>query len=594
MIETLRVFGFLLGRTALNAARRRLARLREPRYLVGGIATAVYFYFWIGRTLFGMSRTGQLQHARAALPPGVEGLVIVLAAAALALGAAVLWIFRAARPALQMTEAEVAFLAPAPLPRHALLNYGLLRGELGLVFVSFALGLMFGRIFQPSLFRAWIAAWLLISTIYLHDVALTFWKARAGETTTAGRVGVHGLTLGAGFALGGAVIAWLAWGARLLLEAAPGGALAALAPWTAGFVPRMVLWPFRAILAPGFAADGAAFAAALPAVLALIALHYVSVVRMNVRYEEAALEGARRGVARRERMQRGRIRPQAAESRRAVVPFALRSQGAPELAVAWKNLLSPGRQRLARVARGWVFAWIAAFGVASMIVARDPRVWGPVVPMVGACLALVAIGLAMMLPMAYRNDFREDLERAAVLRAWPLSPARLVAAELLAPLILSATTVWAMLGCGTALVLAGRGRAAGPLEAIPVGWTLPALAGLAVLLPAFSAIVLVTQNAAVLAFPAWFPPGPQTRGFDRMGSRLISFLGTGLVMTVAVLPAALVGVPAGWLGVRAIGPWALVPAAALGTIPIWAIVGAGIGLLGRLFERFDVSAESWT
>src|SRR5262249_4791589 len=45
---------------------------------------------------------------------------------------------------------------------------------------------------------------------------------------------------------------------------------------------------------------------------------------------------------------------------------------------------------------------------------------------------------------------------------------------------------------------------------------IPALLGLALFLPALVAVVLVVQNAAVLAFPAWFPPG--ARRSSRVGA----------------------------------------------------------------------------
>ncbi len=58
MTSTASVFAFLLWRTLAGAARRRLARLREPRYLAGGIVGALYLYFWLVRPVLHGGRHG--------------------------------------------------------------------------------------------------------------------------------------------------------------------------------------------------------------------------------------------------------------------------------------------------------------------------------------------------------------------------------------------------------------------------------------------------------------------------------------------------------------------------------------------------------
>jgi hypothetical protein len=79
-----------------------------------------------------------------------------------------------------------------------------------------------------------------------------------------------------------------------------------------------------------------------------------------------------------------------------------------------------------------------------------------------------------------------------------------------------------------------------------------------------------------------------------MGTRLIAFAGTMLLLMLALIPAALAGLLVAALGWSLLGPWSLVPATAVASLPLWIEVAAGVALLGRLFARFDVSAESWT
>ncbi len=121
MTSTASVFAFLLRRTLAGAARRRLARLREPRYLLGGIVGALYLYFWFGRAMLRNVTHPHVLGPRLQVSPEALALFLSLAAAALAVNAALFWVFHTGRPVLHVSEADVQFLAPAPLPRQALL-----------------------------------------------------------------------------------------------------------------------------------------------------------------------------------------------------------------------------------------------------------------------------------------------------------------------------------------------------------------------------------------------------------------------------------------------------------------------------------------
>jgi ABC-2 type transport system permease protein len=617
MTSTASIFAFLLWRTIAGATRRRLARLREPRYLAGGIVGALYLYFWFVAPLLRGGIKDRQPGPAFHLSAEAATLLLVLAAAALALNASLLWLFGGGAPLLHVTEAEVQFLAPAPLPRHALLHFSLIRTELALTFAAVVVAWV-ARAFVPHFWQAAVAAFLLLSTMQLHALGLAFWKGRRGEASPATRRLMHGATVAAAL-LGLSVLAWLLAlaraGAAILLagnapvasyadfalraRALPGG----LTPWTFGFVPQVLLAPFRAVLAPALAVDLPGFVKALPASLAIAAAHYAWVVRANPRHEEAALEGARRGAERVERRRSGRPQGLPSEARRLIVPFALVSEGRPEIAVVWKNLMSQRRTRLAGLTSTWAVLILLAFGVAAAFAAAYPAASaGPLLVVALACTG-VAASLALVLPMTTRNDFREDLEKSALLRSWPLSPFGLVAAELAAPLVTTIGGVWALLSFGVAGIAGGRlaallyGARWHDTDAGPVAtrWIVPAVVGLAFLLPALSAVMLVTQNAAVLAFPAWFPPGGRkTAGLEATGTRLIGFAATMLLLAVALLPAALAASLVVWLGWRLLGPWSLVPASALGSLPVWAEVAAGVALLARLFARFDVSSESWS
>jgi hypothetical protein len=246
--------------------------------------------------------------------------------------------------------------------------------------------------------------------------------------------------------------------------------------------------------------------------------------------------------------------------------------------------------------------WALVF-VAASLAAGAPGSRGSVLPL-SATAVMFACALALLLPVAIRNDFRSDLEHASILRAWPLAPERLVVAELLGPLIVAASWIWGLLGASVAAAagswlalgarsvpLAVRGvlRFQTPLSGELV---IPAALGLALFLPALSAAVLVVQNGIALAFPAWFPPGPRrARGFEATGTRLLTLLGTLLVVVFALIPAGLIAAPVAWLGWKVVGAWALLPAGIGAAAAVLAEAVAATFLLGRLFAAFDVSKE---
>jgi len=106
------------------------------------------------------------------------------------------------------------------------------------------------------------------------------------------------------------------------------------------------------------------------------------------------------------------------------------------------------------------------------------------------------------------------------------------------------------------------------------------------------AMQLLIRNAAAVLFPAWtMRSQDDPRGFTVMGQRLVLLAGNMLVLTVSLLPPAIV-VLIGWFVSRSVNatvavPFATVPAVALLVGEVW----LGIKLLGAQFERIDVTNE---
>ena len=117
--------------------------------------------------------------------------------------------------------------------------------------------------------------------------------------------------------------------------------------------------------------------------------------------------------------------------------------------------------------------------------------------------------------------------------------------------------------------------------------------GAAVALPVLDVLLLLIPNAAVLLFPSWIQTGKDSpRGVEATGQRLIFALGQLLVLVLALVPAAAAFAGVFFLLNFTVGPVAAVLPASLAAAVVVAVeAGFGVMLLGKLFERFDVTEE---
>src|SRR5262245_46049743 len=114
---------YLLGRSFANGVRTRLKRLAQPKYFLAAVIGGAYFYFYFYKFLFGGGMGGASKINAIGLSPASCTLV----GAALLLIATLLfsWIVPGSRAAITFTEAEIAFLFPAPISRRLLVVYKL-------------------------------------------------------------------------------------------------------------------------------------------------------------------------------------------------------------------------------------------------------------------------------------------------------------------------------------------------------------------------------------------------------------------------------------------------------------------------------------
>src|SRR5690349_13269997 len=167
---------YLQAQSLKNRLRARLRRLKKPKYLAGAVVGAAYFYFFFFRHFFAARRP--------TTDVTSETLVLFELLGALVLFGMVLsgWIFPHERAALAFSEAEIAFLFPAPVTRRTLIHFKLLRSQMAILFTTLLLTLITRRFGGGG--AAWIRAfgwWLILSTLNLHTLAASFARTRLLE-----------------------------------------------------------------------------------------------------------------------------------------------------------------------------------------------------------------------------------------------------------------------------------------------------------------------------------------------------------------------------------------------------------------------------
>ncbi len=585
----LRALLYLRVTSAVNLVLSRIRRLRQPKYLMGAIVGAFYIYFIYFRRL--TSRPAGVR-----LPAGVPVFTMApadLAAvtiAASAFGLLVLfllmWLLPSRRPGLAFTEAETAFLFPAPISRRSLIHFKLLSGQFAIIFQSLFFALIFSArglasARGPGVIVSW---WIVLTSINLHYLGSSLTLAKLMERGVSNwrrRLFITGAL--AAIALGTFIVAARSWVAPTQADFNNG---TAMARWLTGNLDRgplhVILIPFKCIVRPYFATDASQRAwAVLPALLVLAALYYW-VSRLEVSFEEASIARAEKRSAVFAAARSGKRLPlRPGKARRPA--FALRHPGRAELAFLWKNLLATPPIYTPRV-----FGWVAAvIVIGARFLLRGDGTQHAILLTCGSVAAVIGGVTLLFGPQISRQDLRSDLANADILKTYPLAGWQVLLGETLTPVYILTGIVW--------LSLLATSFAAQLPE---VAWSTTTIrvtlaAALALCTPALVAVLLLVPNAAALVFPAWFQTASsRSGGIDMMGQRLIFVFGQVLVMLLALLPAALAAI-----ALFIIMNWLVgsIAGIAAGAIAVVLMLGGeawcGLWWLGNRFEKFDLSAE---
>ncbi len=574
-----------------NLLLSRFRRLRQPKYLLGAAVGIAYFYFFFFRHAHRVAEKGPAGFLN--LPADSTPLWLGIGALALLLLTLGLWTFPSGKPGLTFSEAEIAFLFPAPISRRGLVHYRVFSAQFSTLFQSVLYSLLFHSraLFSAQALQILISWWAVLSLVSLHyhGSSLAIGRLAEGRWSEARRRAVA-LAVVAALAAASCWSLWHALDARPLdarfTEWVPLLLDSGVLPW--------VLAPFKLIVQPFFATGASAFLIALLPVIALLGAHYLWVVRMNVAFEESSIEKAGRGAARIAELRRTgilRVSPPRHAGRRP--PFDLTRARRPEFAFLWKNLLSTSRPWF--TPRAWLFCagTIALFSVAArQWLGAEYWKFGSGLATAGTVAGLLALFYG---PLLTRLDLRQDLANADLLKTYPLPGWRVLLGELLAPITILTGIVWLGL---LAWYLGLHGHQPPSLSLTWLNADMRVVFALcgAFVAPVVIAIELLIPNAVPLLFPSWFQavrtPGA---GIDLMGQRLIFGFGQVLVVLLALLPAIGTAAFLVFVTQRLVGPaLAVIFATIAVALVLLGELWCGLSWLGGRFETFDLSTEPRT
>ncbi len=586
MSAPVNALGYLVTRSLVNGLLSRLRRLRQPKYLLGAILGAAYFYFYFGR-LLGGSRMPWGTGGGPASPHGPEIGAAILFVATIVLS----WILPASRAAIGFTEAEIAFLFPAPISRRTLVIMRLVKSQAALLLFSAFMTLISGRFHLGS--EAWLRVggwWVIMNTLNMHRLGASFALQRLRERGMAdGKRRVFVVLAIVAFAV---LVEFM----RRRLPTPPdltaalsgrGNVMDYLVQVLHTGPLRQVLAPFKLIVAPNFAHDAATFLRALLPALGIMALHFIWVVRADVSFEDASIEAAKKRAAFLAARGRGELRARGKSDKARTPLWRLRPTGFAPLAFVWKSLLkSGGRRTLGR----WA-AFFAVLASGAFALGRVDRLTHPLIVTAfvigGGCYIALLVSF-VMIGQHSAAQLRQGIAAMDLLKTYPIPGWQIALGELAGPVLLGSLMQWCSLCIGLMLL-----SIAPPLHS-HLGIIAAIGGGIALLLPTFNLSTAILPCAGALLFPGWFRPqenaGP---GLENTGMKLI--LGTAqlLAVVVAMIPVAFFGAVA-WFAfgkITALTEWRALVAGGTAMLILAMEAGLGIAWLGSLYDNFDVSSE---
>jgi hypothetical protein len=419
---------------------------------------------------------------------------------------------------------------------------------------------------------------MLLTTLSFHRLGASFVRTSLAEH---GRFGARHRV--ASLIVVGAVLVAVTWSIADALPALHVAWGTGLQPFLGAVrdaathpVPDALLFPFRLMVRPLSVGRLQPWLVAAAPAAAIMALHYVWVIRSDTAFEEAAVETSLRRARQSTERRAGRGSTPQARPWASRPPFQLAPVGWPGGAILWKNLVAALRTRRVR----HVALALAAAGVlvGALSFSSEQALAG----LAGWFAVTWAGALVVLGPQWVRNDLRGDLLKLDLLRSYPVSGRTIVTAEVAASASVLTLIELSLLLFAYVAFLGNTGLELG------LGLRTAIFVGAVFCLPAISFMGMLIQNSAAVLYPDWVHlGGHRPGGVEALGQNMLA-----MIAFVALLALTL-AVPAGAAGAvlfllePSLGFWAAVPAvvAALAVVAVEARVA--VEWLGKVFDRTD-------
>lgn len=579
---------FLYSRSWTNRFVRQLKRLKQPRYLIGAVAMGAYVItmLWGPKSATGAPTNPALLDARHLL--SILGIAVALV---------LWWLAAPSENALAYSPAEVHFLFPAPVDRRTLVQARLFSTQASLLIQVCIWTLVLRRNGGElhGALRA-IGLWILFTTIALHRLGATL--ARTNAPDAPKRVPVARILAMLFLAALGIAIARVApealnaWRASTPTSTDPAlrvidrflAARLAIQTVLGDPLVHWLVWPITAATAPAFAHSAKLWFAALPEATAVLAAHYLWIIRNPQPFEELAIGASARFADQVKRLRRGTAQVNATAVRRW---WNLTTTGNPAVALAWKNTTAAIRTFRPRA----LIVTLSIIAIIVILSGRGNPDAGRGALRTAFATTFISIFSAALLtaPAWFRLDLRHDLTHLAFLKTAPLPAHTIVATEILTAAIITTLGMTVLFAFPAWVLMRSIG---GPLDGIGI---VLAILGGAVALGAINLLHITLYNAVALWLPDWIPlthGGSPTGGASVVGQVYITLLAilTGLGILLAVPVAAGLGI---WLLLSPHTPLLVASGGALAagcvmTLAEWLGLSRLLGWALDKLEPFDI------
>jgi hypothetical protein len=561
---------YIISCTARNRMRKRLRRLREPRYMVGAVAGLAYLVF----TLLIRQRAYRARDRLRSMangPSTPSPLVVagpVVASVLLACASAASWVMPFQSGLLEFSPAETAFLFPSPLSRAQLVIYRLMRSQLAVLTGALIMALAYPTGSFVGRLRGLVGVWLLLMTSHVYFTGVTLARRRLARRDGSLLFVWPAVAISAGAVL--SIVAPLVLQAVRVPLTSVGDVVDAVVFIARHGAARVLTWPFVSLVSPIFADSLPAFVRALVNALAVYVVTVGWVIWADRSSPDAADAATERQVSRPARRTQYVARGLA---------WRPGETGRPEVAFIWKSALQTirmvDRRVFARVLL--ILAWMVG---ASMFATRTRGL----VLLLSVFATWGAVFAVFMAPQIIRTDLRQDLASLELLKTWPVRGASVIRGEIIWPTVVVTGLAWTF-GL-LAMIFAAPSIARSDLPERIALWL-----GLMLVTPAIVLTEYAMHNAAAILFPGWVRLGAtRLRGVDAVGQRLILLAANWMALAIALLPGIAVTVLLFLLLQDSLGMWVLPIGAIVTTAFVLVEMLLATEALGPVYDALDLTS----